>query len=81
MPSFRKVQAQPFWPLHRHECTDGFGFFVFLQKEIVRCTGLFEPVEVKMDQRRIPVRVVLSQGEGGAGDGLSNAKCRRNPLH
>ena len=75
LPSLRKFQAQPFRPFHCHEGTDCFGFLVFLQKEIVRCTGLFKSVEIEMDERRIPVRVVLSQGEGGAGDRFANAQC------
>ena len=73
LPSLRKFQAQPFRPFHCHEGTDCFGFLVFLQKEIVRCTGLFQPVKIQMDSRRIPVLVVLSKREGGAGDGLANA--------
>ncbi len=72
-PSLGQAQTEPLGPFHRQQCTDCSGFFVFLQKDIVRCTGLFQAVEIEMNEGRIPVRVVLSQGEGGAGDRFADA--------
>ena len=73
-PGFRQLQAEPFRPLHHQKGSHAQRFLFLLQKQIVGGRRSFQPVEIEMHQRRRTLRVVLRQGEGGAGDRFINAQ-------
>jgi len=85
LPGARRPAAQATRPFHRQQGSACLRLFLLLGEQFIGGGGLLEAVQVEMDQGRgsaaRAAAVVLGQGEGGAGDRLSDAQLLSQALH